>query len=111
MLLSITACAHAGPAHVLDARAQCNAQRHCDFTVTVRHADSGWEHYARAWIVRTPDGRVLATRTLLHPHVDEQPFTRSLSGITIAPHISEVIIEAIDSVHGRGGTSVTLSID
>ena len=48
-------------------------------------ADSGWDHYANRWEVLEPEGQVIATRTLLHPHVDEQPFTRSLSGIHIPP--------------------------
>ena len=47
------------------------------FDVTVRHADEGWDHYADRWDVIGPDGAVLATRVLLHPHVGEQPFTRS----------------------------------
>jgi len=53
------------------------------FDVTVRHADEGWKHYADRWDVLAPDGTVLGTRVLLHPHVNEQPFTRSLSGVTI----------------------------
>ncbi|WP_227816101.1 hypothetical protein [Nitrogeniibacter aestuarii] len=110
LLLAATG-VHAGKADVLDAQAQCDAQRQCTLSVTVRHADSGWDHYANAWIVRTPDGTVLATRALLHPHVSEQPFTRSLPGVVIPPGIETVIIEAVDSVHGSGGTQFTLPID
>jgi hypothetical protein len=44
------------------------------FSVTVRHADEGWDHYADRWEVLTSDGTLLATRTLYHPHVNEQPF-------------------------------------
>jgi len=43
---------------------------------TVRHADSGWKHYADAIEISTPEGVVLLTRVLAHPHVNEQPFTR-----------------------------------
>lgn len=67
---------------------------------TLRHADSGWDHYADAWRVVTVDGRVLGTRTLYHPHVDEQPFTRSLSGIAIPGSTTVVFVEAHDKVHG-----------
>ena len=67
---------------------------------TLRHADSGWNHYADAWRVVTTDGKVLATRTLYHPHVDEQPFTRSLDGVTIPGEMAVVFIEARDTVHG-----------
>ena len=44
--------------------------------VTLRHDDTGWEHYADAWRVVLEDGTVLGTRTLYHPHETEQPFTR-----------------------------------
>ncbi|NIO39038.1 MAG: hypothetical protein GTO41_01840 [Burkholderiales bacterium] len=67
---------------------------------TLRHADSGWDHYADAWRVVTADGGVLGTRTLYHPHVDEQPFTRSLSRIAIPDDTIVVFVEAHDKVHG-----------
>lgn len=70
------------------------------FDVTLRHADTGWEHYADAWRVVGPDGTIYGTRTLVHPHVDEQPFTRSLSGVEIPAGVTQVSIEAHDNVHG-----------
>lgn len=73
------------------------------FRVTVRHADEGWDHYADRWEVMTPDGKVLATRILHHPHVDEQPFTRELDGVSIPSSITEVVVRAHDSVHGLSG--------
>jgi hypothetical protein len=76
------------------------------FDVTVQHADTGWDHYADAWRVAGPDGTVYGTRTLYHPHVGEQPFTRSLSGVQIPEDVSSVTIEAHDSVHGWGGAMV-----
>lgn len=76
------------------------------FDVTVRHADSGWDHYADRWEVLGPDGEVLATRTLAHPHVGEQPFTRSLSGVKVPEGVGRVTLRAHDSVHGYGGASV-----
>ena len=72
------------------------------FDVAVRHADAGWEHYADAWRVVGPDGATLGERTLVHPHDDEQPFTRSLSGVAIPPGVDAVRVEARDSVHGWG---------
>ncbi|MEM8571259.1 MAG: hypothetical protein AAGG56_10150 [Pseudomonadota bacterium] len=72
------------------------------FDVTVSHADEGWEHYADAWEVIGPDGQVLGTRTLFHPHVTEQPFTRSLSQVVIPDGVTQVQIRAHDSVHGWG---------
>ena len=76
------------------------------FQVTVRHADEGWEHYADRWDLLAPDGGVLATRILHHPHVDEQPFTRSLSGVELPSDVSEVTVRARDSVHGYGGEEI-----
>jgi len=70
-------------------------------TVTLRHADTGWDHYADAWRVVTRDGTVLSHRTLYHPHVEEQPFTRSGPGFALPEGATkQVIVEAHDTVHG-----------
>ena len=73
------------------------------FDVTVRHADEGWDHYANRWDVVGDDGTVYGSRVLLHPHVGEQPFTRSQSGIAIPEGVLEVTVRANDLVHGLGG--------
>ncbi len=73
------------------------------FSVTVRHADEGWSHYADGWEVVALDGTVLGKRELYHPHVSEQPFTRSLSGVMVPDGMREVVVRAHDSVHGIGG--------
>lgn len=80
------------------------------FDVTLRHGDTGWDHYADAWEVRLEDGTVLGTRTLFHPHVEEQPFTRSLSGVTIPPGVERVLVFAHDSVHGWTAEPVIFEI-
>ena len=72
------------------------------FDVTVAHPDTGWEHYADGWRVFAPDGTELGYRELLHPHVNEQPFTRSQSGIVIPEDITEVTVQAFDNVDGAG---------
>ncbi len=72
------------------------------FDVTVAHGDTGWDHYADAWQVLAPDGTVLGTRELLHPHVDEQPFTRSLDNVAVPADLDRVMVRARDSVHGWG---------
>jgi hypothetical protein len=79
-----------------------------EFDVTVRHADEGWEHFANKWEVTAADGTVLGTRILAHPHVEEQPFSRSLSGVKIPENIAEVTVRAHDLVHGYGGKTVTV---
>jgi len=79
--------------------------------VTLRHADTGWDQYADAWRVLADDGKVLGTRTLVHPHVDEQPFTRSLGGVAIPAGMTTVYVEAHDSVHGWSPQRVQVNLD
>jgi len=79
--------------------------------VTLRHADTGWDQYADAWRVVADDGKVLGTRTLVHPHVDEQPFTRGLGGVAIPADMTTVYVEAHDSVHGWSPQRVRVNLD
>ncbi len=72
------------------------------FDVTLRHADTGWDHYADGWGVFTEKGKELGYRILAHPHVNEQPFTRSLSAVQIPGTVKQVAIIPHDSVHGTG---------
>ncbi len=69
-------------------------------SVTLRHHDTGWDHYADEWRIVGPDGKEIAKRVLLHPHENEQPFTRSLGGVEIPSGDNVVYIEAHDKVHG-----------
>ena len=78
--------------------------------VTLRHPDAGWTHYADAWEVLAPDGTVLGTRTLLHPHDHEQPFTRSLTGLAIPPDVTEVRIRARCLVDGWGPADIVVAL-
>lgn len=102
--------AMAGEADVVSAEATPAGDGTWRFSVTVRHEDEGWDHYADAWEVLAPDGSVLAVRVLHHPHVDEQPFTRTLSGVEIPETLTSVTVRAHDSVHGYGGAEVTVSL-
>lgn len=99
----------AGEADVLKVRAKCNDKNKCRFSVRVRHRDKGWNHYVDRWEVLSLEREVLATRVLAHPHVDEQPFTRSLT-VDIAPEHKSVIVRAHDSEHGYGGEEITVVI-
>jgi len=78
--------------------------------VTLRHADEGWEHYADRWEVLSLDGKVLATRTLFHPHVNEQPFTRSLSGVSVPAGTPAVRIRSHDKMHEYGGVELVIDL-
>lgn len=110
LLLGIGAAAVAGEANVTNVAIECDASRTCTFNVTVRHADAGWEHYADHWRVLSPGGNELGRRILHHPHVTEQPFSRSLSGVHIPAEIGEVTVEAHDSVHQYGGAKVAAGV-
>lgn len=79
--------------------------------VTLSHKDTGWENYADAWQVVNSHGDVIAKRTLYHPHVHEQPFTRSLTGVKIPQDIETVYIEAHDNVHGWSKDRVKVDLD
>ena len=109
-LLLIPMAALAGEADVIQVDIKQSGGDTYFFKVTVRHADEGWDHYANKWDVVAPDGKVLGTRTLYHPHVDEQPFTRSLSDVIIPVSIAEVTVRAHDSVHKYGGKTVKVAV-
>jgi hypothetical protein len=108
--LSLVSYASAGEVDVLKAEARRSNGGSYQFSVTLRHDDAGWDHYADRWQVVALDGTVLATRVLAHPHVDEQPFTRSLSGVDIPPSLTAVIIRGGDSEHGFGGVELRLEL-
>ena len=110
LLLAPFAGVYAGEADVVSVDVAKSADGSCQFDVTVTHEDTGWDHYADKWEVVGPDDTVLGTRTLQHPHVNEQPFTRSLSGVKIPQGIKRVTIRAHDSVHDYGGTSITVDV-
>jgi len=109
LLAALASPAGAGDADVVAVEVETRAGAYT-FHVTLRHADAGWNHYADAWQVLVPDGRVLATRTLHHPHVDEQPFRRSLAGVSVPGGIDRVTVRARDSVHGFGGATATVEL-
>lgn len=106
-----------GNADVLHVRAVLADDGSWTFHVTVLHPDIGWEDYADGWDVITPGGTVLKpdpsspfTRLLLHPHENEQPFTRSQSGIVIPPDVTQVRVRAHDLVDGFGGKEVQVNL-
>lgn len=70
------------------------------FDVTVSHPDTGWDHYADGWRVLDMDGKELGMRVLHHPHETEQPFTRSLSGVSIPSGVTQVQVQARCNVDG-----------
>jgi hypothetical protein len=69
------------------------------FDVTLLHPDTGWDHYADRWDILDQNGTKLGERVLAHPHVNEQPFTRSLSGVSI-PEGTEYVTIIARCTHG-----------
>lgn len=69
------------------------------FSVTLRHNDTGWDHYADLWQVLAGEDEVLGERVLAHPHENEQPFTRS-AVIRVPQGAENLRVRAHDSVHG-----------
>ena len=80
------------------------------FDVAILHADTGWDDYADGWEVIDADGHRLGVRPLAHPHVNEQPFTRSQSGIVIPAGTAEVYIRVSDNVDGWYETRTTVTL-
>ena len=104
-------------ADVTFVRAERAADGSWTFYVTVQHPDTGWEDYADGWDIVLPDGKVIKpdpdsefTRTLLHPHINEQPFTRSQSKIKIPPDVTTIRVRAHDLVDGFGGEEIVVDI-
>ncbi len=81
------------------------------FSVTLSHPDTGWDHYADGWRVELADGTVLATRELLHPHVTEQPFTRSQGGVDVPDGVTQVLIRAKCSVDGWNAATTAFALE
>ena len=99
----------AGEADVIAAKASHSGGASWRVDATVEHADTGWDHYANAFEVLGPDGGILETRVLFHPHVNEQPFTRSVS-VTVPEGVTRITVRAVDSVHGNGGAEVVVDL-
>ncbi|GAB5490693.1 MAG: hypothetical protein Phog2KO_09080 [Phototrophicaceae bacterium] len=107
-----------GDADVVFVRAVNTGAETWTFHVSVEHPDTGWEDYADGWDVVLPDGTPILpnsadgfTRLLLHPHENEQPFTRSQSNIIIPSDITTVTVRAHDIVDGWGGQEITVNLE
>ena len=106
-----TIVATAGEVKVINATAKQGDDQSWTISVTLLHDDSGWDHYANRWDIIDADGNLLGSRELLHPHVNEQPFTRSLSSVEIPNTLTEVTIVANDSVHGLSNEAYILKLE
>jgi len=98
-LLTVNQLVHADEVEIVNVYLQ-ESENSWRAEVTLKHADTGWEHYADAWRIVDEQDHLIKTRILYHPHVNEQPFTRSLGNIQIPASTSVVYIEAHDKLHG-----------
>lgn len=95
---------------IIEVKAELASVQKYNISVTVKHADTGWDHYANAWRVYSLEGELLGERVLHHPHVNEQPFTRNLLGVHIPAEFSEVLIKAVCSETGENKTAYTVKL-
>jgi hypothetical protein len=102
LLTLVPGAAPADPARIEAATARNDGAGNWTFSVTLSHGDTGWDDYADGWRVVDGAGSELGMRTLFHPHVEEQPFTRSLSSVAIPPGTSRVYVEARTNADGWG---------
>ena len=90
-------CAWADPAVIEATHGQPDLKRLDRLTSRCSHGDTGWDDYADGWrLIWARMAHVGLSRRGFWPipHVNEQPFTRSLSGVTLPE--GKVMVESVD---------------
>lgn len=95
---------------VIDATAQQDGDGTWTVNATLSSPYDSAERYADGWRVVGQDGTVYGIRVLTHDHADEQPFTRSHSGIEIPEGVEVVTVEGRDQLSGWGGQTFELEL-
>ncbi|MDH5424491.1 MAG: hypothetical protein OEY29_05830 [Gammaproteobacteria bacterium] len=85
---------------IVDVSLVSKGAQHYRVNVTLLHEDTGWDHYADGWKILDENKKVIGQRILHHPHVNEQPFTRSLHDVVIPEAVQFIYIRAHDKIHG-----------
>jgi hypothetical protein len=80
-------------------------------SVTLTHPDTGWEHFADGWEILDRLGNQIGYRELMHPHVNEQPFTRSLFDVMIPDGEREIFIRTRCSEHGWSDDLIKVTVN
>jgi len=106
----IAGAALAGEADVVAVKPTRESSGTWRFDVTIKSNDRGWDYYADAFEVLTPQGVLLGRRILFHPHETEQPFTRELSGVKIPPEVRNVVVRARHKPRGYDGATMTIDL-
>lgn len=68
------------------------------------------DRYADAFRALAEDGTELGVRELAHDHANEQPFTRSLTGLEVPDDVARITVEGRDQEHGWGGDTVEVEV-
>lgn len=95
---------------IVDVETTQNGDSTWNFSVTVSSPYDSPARYADGWRVLGEDGEVYGEHLVTHDHADEQPFTRTQTGITIPDGVTEVTIEGRDQLSGYGGETVTVTL-
>lgn len=88
---------------IVDVEAEAAGEGTYDFAVTISSPYDSPERYADGWRVLGPGGEVLGEMELTHDHANEQPFTRTQSGVEVPDEVERVTIEGHDLENGYGG--------
>ncbi len=96
---------------VVGATAEQDGDGSWTFSATLSSPYDSPERYADAWRVVGPDGEVYGIRELTHDHANEQPFTRSQSGIVVPDDVTTVTVQGRDQVSGWGGATIEVVLE
>lgn len=110
LALLIASPAWAGDADVIGVAIRATSKSVFNLDVTVRSKDTGWERHADKIEALGPDGAVLGTRVLEHPHDTEQPFTRDLYDLVVPAGIAKVTVRAHFKPSGYDGATMTVAL-
>jgi len=92
-ILFLNSISFANEADVTQVEIKKDSNNSFNFSVTILHKDTGWEHYANKWEI-----------------LGEQPFTRTLYGVKVPDSVKIVTIQAHDSVHKYGGKVLSIKL-
>lgn len=95
---------------VLAAKVRASGANTFDFDVTVSSPYDTPARYADGFRVTDQAGMVLGERKLWHDHQSEQPFTRDLYAVKIAPGLKTVTVQARDQRSGYGGKAIEVRL-
>lgn len=101
---------NASEADVLDVEVIDKGDNRYTFNVTIRHEDTGWDHYADRWEILNLQEEIIAVRSLRHPHMKQESFTRSLPFVPVHQDTKEIKVRAHCSVDGFTGKQVVIKL-